>query len=260
MRKLSLLYTAIAISLALPNIANAAPVNSLMAGGEVAGIPTRTSGLGSNTGSSGSIFNGVSSSQDSCETISTSIGEAMSERMKAVLPQNEGDNVTTAVDESMAVSVTNQPTSSLSISELFSNPFDYVKKAATKLYDTAIEKAKEFLQNAYAAAVRNVTSYVNNMYAKQLSKISSKLGDVGGPLLRNTMGQFVPNITSHLSTCASTMSIECMQQVTDKIGQSASEAANRAMRNVGSAVEDQTNRVINRTTNEVNERTNSIFR
>ena len=116
------------------------------------------------------------------------------------------------------------------------------------------------MQNAYAAAVRNVTSYVNNMYAKQLSKISSKLGDVGGPLLRNTMGQFVPNITSHLSTCASTMSIECMQQVTDKIGQSASEAANRAMRNVGSAVEDQTNRVINRTTNEVNERTNSIFR
>ena len=128
MRKLSLLYTAIAISLALPNIANAAPVNSLMAGGEVAGIPTRTSGSGSNTGSSGSIFNGVSSSQDSCETISTSIGEAMSERMKAVLPQNEGDNVTTAVDESMAVSVTNQPTFIIVDFRIFSNPLITLKK------------------------------------------------------------------------------------------------------------------------------------
>ena len=251
MRKLSIISMALVVTLTLPTITQANSSNNLMAGGEVAGIPTN--GIGGK-----SAFNNTHTSQDTCETITESIGDTMKERMKSVLPQSEKDNVTTAVDESQAVNVTNQTasTGSLAISELFSNPFDYIKKAATKLYDAAIEKGKVFLKNAYAAAVQKVTSYVNNMYAKQLSKVSSKLGNIGGPLLSDTMGQFVPNITGHLSGCAASLSAECLQQVTDKIGQGASEAAERAMRNAESTIENETNRQIRNATDKVDDRVN----
>lgn len=239
MRKLSFLCTAIAIGLALPSITNIARAdNNLMAGGEVAGVP-----IGQR--SYGSIFNGVSTSQDSCETITTTIGENMAERMKAVLPQDESDNVTSAVEQSMAVSIINQTssTSLLSISELFTNPFEYIKKAATRLYEAAIDKAKEFLQRAYATAVSNVTSYVNNMYAQKLSQISSKLGRVGGTVLSSTMGQIVPDIQAQVAGCVDLSSSICKQSLSRRIKEHAEETGKRAEKNIETSIKKQTENV-----------------
>lgn len=215
--------------------------------GEIAGVPVNTTITTSGGSSSGgSVLNNTTTSQDSCDTITTSVNESLMERWKSALPKSENDNVSTAVKESEAVNVNNQTvsTSSLSIKDLFSNPFDFIKEAATKLYDAAIEKAKDFLKNAYANAISSVTFYVNNMYAEQLAKYSSKMGSIGGSILTNSLGQFVPSINNQLSTCATNVTSQCLSQTMDQIGKSASDAANRAMQSANYNIQQTTSEVI----------------
>lgn len=265
MRKLSKIYIAVLAGLPITTFAassgfvaynshNAPPsFNTSVAHGNSSSANNHN---GNN--SNNSLLNNTQASQDSCETIAESVGTSINERMKAVLPQNEKDNVSAAVENSQAVNVTNQNTSttSLSISELFSNPFDYIKKAATNLYEAAKQKAQDFLKNAYANAIGAVTSYVNNMYAKQLSKISAKLGNIGGPLLTDSLGQFVPNVTSSLAGCSQTLSSECLSKITTAIGESASQAKERAINNANYTLDRVTTDTISGAANKVNERVN----
>ena len=253
MRKLSKIY--IAVLAGLPITTFAASSGFVAYNSHNAPPSFNTSVVHSNSSSinnngnnsNNSLLNNIHASQDSCETIAESVGTSINERMKAVLPQNEKDNVSAAVENSQAVNVTNQNTStaSLSISELFSNPFDYIKKAATNLYEAAKQKAQDFLKNAYANAIGAVTSYVNNMYAKQLSKISAKLGNIGGPLLTDSLGQFVPNVTSSLAGCSQTLSSECL-----------SKAKERAINNANYTLDRVTSDTISGAANKVNERVN----
>lgn len=196
--------------------------NSLVVG-EIGGIPTNVHLNG----------NGQPVSQDSCETIAESVNQSLMERWKAVLPKNEHDNVSTAVKQSEAVSINNNTSSAstFSIRDLFNNPFEYLKKSAQRLYETAQQKAQEFLKNSYAKAIESVTKYVNNMYAEQLAKYAEKMGGVGGRILTGSLGQFVPKITSHLSNCAKDASSACLMQTLDHISLSAGEAATRVLNN-----------------------------
>lgn len=166
----------------------------------------------------------ISSDSAACQqAITPQVSKGLIDKLMKALPQNETDNIFSAVKKSGAEKINKERTKGVN-TPVSVSIYSTAESVWTSILDEVIETVQDaidtMLTTLYENAINKAVSAVNSATSKALGQVAGKLGDQAGPVIVSALGNIVPNVSATLGNCAKNFTADCLSQVESALNKS----------------------------------------